>query len=256
MKTTDYVAKTLSSNGHIEWQAEEHDVWGELLTRQNGIIEQIACTEYLDGLAKLALPQDRIPQLSDIDAVLLKETGWRTAPVPALINFDKFFALLASKAFPVATFIRRREQMDYLQEPDIFHEIYGHCPLLTHPAFAHFTHTYGQAGLNATPEERVYLARLYWFTVEFGLLQTSQGLKIYGGGILSSPSECDYAMHSDAPKRSRFDLNQVLRTPYQIDVLQPQYFYLDSLDDLFDFTREQVMEMMYIAKREGLLSPV
>ncbi|HAR75246.1 MAG TPA: phenylalanine 4-monooxygenase, partial [Psychrobacter sp.] len=143
--------------------------------------------------------------------------GWQTAAVPALISFGKFFKLLADKRFPVATFIRRFDDMDYIEEPDIFHEIVGHCPLLTHPAFAIFNETYGKLGLNATKQERLYLARLYWFTIEFGLMgATKETRKIYGGGILSSPSETIYAL-SDEPDCRAFDLIDVLRTPYRID---------------------------------------
>ena len=145
-----------------------------------------ACDEFIRGLALLNLPNDRVPQLHEINAVLASTTGWQVVQVPALINFDSFFKLLANKQFPVATFIRSNEDFDYLQEPDVFHEIFGHCPLLTDPAFAHFTHTYGKLGYAASPKERQYLARLYWFTVEFGLVKTADGLRIYGGGILSS----------------------------------------------------------------------
>ena len=153
------------------------------------MIEGRACQEYLDGIEQLGLPHERIPQLDEINRVLQATTGWRVARVPALIPFQTFFELLASQQFPVATFIRTPEELDYLQEPDIFHEIFGHCPLLTNPWFAEFTHTYGKLGLKASKEERVFLARLYWMTIEFGLVETDQGKRIYGGGILSSPKE-------------------------------------------------------------------
>jgi phenylalanine-4-hydroxylase len=179
-------------------------VWNTLITRQLKVIEGRACQEYLDGIEKLGLPHDRIPQLGEINKVLGATTGWQVARVPALIPFQTFFELLASKQFPVATFIRTREELDYLQEPDIFHEIFGHCPLLTNPWFAEFTHTYGKLGLQATKEERVYLARLYWMTIEFGLLETPQGRRIYGGGILSSPKETVYSL-SGEPEHQAFD---------------------------------------------------
>lgn len=176
---TQYHSKPVSEHGHIDWDQDEHAVWHELITRQQEVVKTRACQAYLDGLNMLNLPTDRLPQLPEINRVLQRETGWQVEPVPALISFDRFFALLADKKFPVATFLRRREEFDYLQEPDFFHEVYGHCAMLTHPDFAAFTHVYGQLGAKATPKERSYLARLYWFTVEFGLVQetgTNQNL--------------------------------------------------------------------------------
>ncbi len=150
MKQTQYVAREPDAQGFIHYTAEEHGVWNTLITRQLKVIEGRACQEYLDGIDKLGLPHDRIPQLGEINQVLGATTGWQVARVPALIPFQTFFELLASKQFPVATFIRTREELDYLQEPDIFHEIFGHCPLLTNPWFAEFTHTYGKLGLQAS----------------------------------------------------------------------------------------------------------
>ena len=162
----------------IQWSDEENAIWGELYQRQMALLPGRACKEYFDGLDMLGLSPQAIPQLPDIDRVLKASTGWQTAAVPALISFGEFFELLASKRFPVATFIRSREEFHYLQEPDIFHEVMGHCPLLTNPSFAAFTETYGKLGLNASKEERVFLARLYWFTVEFGLVKENGELRI------------------------------------------------------------------------------
>ncbi len=174
MKQTQYVAREPDAHGFIDYPQQEHAVWNTLITRQLKVIEGRACQEYLDGIDQLKLPHDRIPQLGEVNKVLGATTGWQVARVPALIPFQTFFELLASKRFPVATFIRTPEELDYLQEPDIFHEIFGHCPLLTNPWFAEFTHTYGKLGLAATKEQRVYLARLYWMTIEFGLMETPQ----------------------------------------------------------------------------------
>jgi phenylalanine-4-hydroxylase len=188
--------------------------------------------------------------LGEIDSVLLEATGWKTAAVPALIPFGRFFELLANKEFPVATFIRSKEEFDYLQEPDIFHEIFGHCPLLTNAAFGYFSHMYGKLGLAATKEERVFLARLYWFTIEFGLVQgKGELLNIYGGGILSSPGETLYAL-SDAPERKPFDLLEVLRTPYRIDIMQPIYYVIESVDYLDEIANMDIMA--YVRKAQGL----
>ncbi|NTS75278.1 phenylalanine 4-monooxygenase [Catenovulum sp. SM1970] len=236
-----YVAKPIDDAGYIEWTEQENATWQHLCERQHEQVKAYACEEYIRGLEALDLPQDRVPQLAEVDEVLLSTTGWSIAPVPALINFDHFFSLLANKKFPVATFIRTPQDMDYLQEPDIFHEIFGHCPMLTHPDFAHFTHIYGQLGKKANAKQRIYLARLYWFTVEFGLLQQQGERKIYGGGILSSPEETRYAMFSDKPRRCRFDIDNVLRTPYRIDELQPQYFEIETISALFELSKLDIM---------------
>lgn len=254
-KSSQYVSHQPDAEGIIAWSDEENAIWRDLITRQLSIVPGKACDEYLHGLELLELPRDRIPQLHEINRVLEATTGWQVAQVPALIPFDEFFRLLANKQFPVATFIRTREEFDYLQEPDIFHEIFGHCPLLTNPAFAHFTHQYGKLGLNATPKERVYLARLYWFTVEFGLLQTADGLRIYGGGILSSPGETEYAMFSDKPERKPLKPLDALRTPYRIDIMQPIYYTLGSTEELFEIAEMDIMALVHEAMTLGLFEP-
>ena len=162
---------------------------------------------------------------------------------------------MSEKKFPVATFIRNREEMDYLQEPDIFHEIFGHCPLLTNPSFANYTEAYGKMGLNASKEQRVFLARLYWFTIEFGLLDTNNGLRIYGGGVLSSPGETTYALEDNNVERKPFDILDVLRTPYRIDIMQPVYYMLTKvadLDEIRKFEVEDIMELVAKAQMLGL----
>lgn len=254
-KHSQYVSKEPDANGHIAWSDEENSIWHDLVARQLNIITGKACDEYMAGYELLNLPHNRIPQLAEINTVLAATTGWQVAPVPALIPFDEFFRLLANKQFPVATFIRSREEFDYLQEPDIFHEVFGHCPLLTNPAFAHFTHQYGRLGYAATPKERVYLARLYWFTVEFGLLDTAQGLRIYGGGILSSPGETLYALESDTPERVPLTPLDALRTPYRIDIMQPIYYTLKSVNQLFEISDMDIMALVHEAMELGLFEP-
>ena len=253
--TTDpqpYVSRQPDKAGVIHYSAAENAMWQALLARQSGQLLGRACDEYLQGLDKLSLPISFIPQLADIDAVLQANTGWRTAAVPALISFGKFFDLLAAKRFPVATFIRRPKDMDYIEEPDIFHEIVGHCPLLTHPAFAAFNETYGKLGQVASKKQRVYLARLYWFTIEFGLVGSNPNdRRIYGGGILSSPSETLYAL-SDAPDCRDFDLLDVMRTPYRIDQIQPIYYVIDRLDTLFDIVNCDIMSYVQQAMQLGV----
>lgn len=243
-KQTNYEAKPVDAIGNASYTAEENSIWNELILRQKKIIQDRACQEYQDGLELLNLPEDRIPQCPEVSAILQKATGWVLEPVPALIPFDRFFYLLANRKFPAATFIRTREEIDYLQEPDIFHEVFGHCPLLTNQAYADFTELYGRLGLNATHKERVLLARLYWFTIEFGLIQTSSGLRVYGGGILSSKNETVYSLESDIPERRAFDVLNALRTPYRIDVMQPIYFVLNNFSTLYQLIELDLIKLI------------
>lgn len=265
-----YLSHQPDSQGHIHYSDDENAMWQALLTRQAKQIPNRACSAYIEGLEKLNLPSTHIPQLHDIDEILQATTGWQTAAVPALISFGKFFKLLANKRFPVATFIRRFEDMDYIEEPDVFHEIVGHCPLLTHPAFATFNETYGKLGLDASKEERWFLARLYWFTIEFGLVGSHpDNRRIYGGGILSSPSETIYTLNGsdtlqqsnhqqqpqNQPEHRAFDLLDVLRTPYRIDHIQPIYYVIEDLDTLFDIVDSDIMGKVKQAMALGLFEP-
>lgn len=254
-KQSKYVSKQADENGIIHWSEDENTRWQRLYERQMKLLEGRACNQYMQGVELLGMSADQIPQLKDIDKVLLDTTGWRTAQVPALINFTEFFTLLANKEFPVATFIRSEEEFDYLQEPDVFHEIFGHCPLLTNKAFANFTQTYGKLGLAASKEDRVFLARLYWFTVEFGLLNTPDGLRIYGGGILSSPGETLHALESDKPERVALTPIDAMRTPYRIDIMQPIYYVLQQANDLDEMADMDLMSIVEDAKKLGLFTP-
>ncbi|GAA0783985.1 MULTISPECIES: phenylalanine 4-monooxygenase [Pseudomonadati] len=250
-----YISHQPDSQGYINYSEQEHDLWQQLYQRQITNLPGRACDAYLQGIDALNMSVDKIPQLPDLDRVLTNTTGWKTAAVPALISFGKFFELLASKQFPVATFIRTKEEFDYLQEPDVFHEVFGHCPLLTNPAFANFSHMYGQLGLAASKEDRVFLARLYWFTVEFGLMQAKDGsLNIYGGGILSSPGETLYAL-GDKPERRPFDLLDVLRTPYRIDIMQPIYYVIEHIDYLDEIAKMDIMSYVNKARELGMFEP-
>jgi phenylalanine-4-hydroxylase len=254
-KTSTYVARPVDEKGNAAYTPEENQVWQELVARQSKIVQGRACDEYIRGLALLKLPPDRIPQCHEISAELRKITGWTLEPVPALIPFEQFFYLLAHRQFPAATFIRRRDEIDYLQEPDIFHEVFGHCPMLTHPACADFAQTYGKLALKASHEDQVMLARLYWFTIEFGLIKTKQGLRAYGGGILSSMNETTYCVESDVPERKPFDVIDILRTPYRIDIMQPIYFVIDNFDVLFELNRQDLIGLIHEARRLGMHAP-
>jgi phenylalanine-4-hydroxylase len=255
-KGTKYVAKVPDEHGFIHYTDEEHRIWNELITRQKAVLPGRACAEYIEALDRLELPEDRVPQCGEVSRVLRECTGWEVAPVPALINFTDFFNLLANKRFPAASFIRTREELDYLQEPDIFHEIFGHTPLLTDPRFAAFTHAYGKAGAAARKEDRPMLARLYWFTVEFGLIhRPEEALRTYGAGVVSSIGETIYALESDAPERKPFDPLDVLRTPYRIDIYQTVYFMLESFDTLFELAQVDLIPFIGQARELGMHEP-
>jgi len=250
-----YISREPDAAGVIQYSDEENCIWAELYQRQSALIRGRACEEFLQGLRQLQLPIDRVPQLSDASRPMLQATGWQVAPVPALISFKRFFDLLANRSFPSATFIRIREEMDYLQEPDIFHEIYGHCPLLMHPLFADFAHIYGQVSARANAKDQVMLARLYWFTIEFGLMQTVAGLRVYGAGLLSSFGETCYALESPVAERRPFDLMDILRTPYRIDIFQPIYYVIESFDQLYALASHDLEKAIVIARELGPFAP-
>lgn len=252
-KKTKYVAKKPDSKGYIAYSDAENEVWKTLYNRQYPLVEQRAHEAYLKGLEVLGLNNQRIPQCIEVSDILRQTTGWAVAPVEALISFESFFELLANKQFPAASFIRIPEELDYLQEPDIFHELFGHCPMLTNQTFADFTNEYGKLGLKASHKERVYLARLYWFTVEFGLISSALGPKIYGGGILSSYGETLYALDSDTPERKPFDILTMLRTPYRYDIMQTVYFVLNNLDDLYQVMQQDLKALIKQASSLGML---
>ena len=254
-KSSTYTSRKPDRRGFVCYSADENRVWHDLITRQLPMLPGRACAEFIDALGRMDFPQDRIPQLTEVSAVLRDWTGWTVTPVPALIDFTAFFELLANRQFPAATFIRRREDLDYLQEPDIFHEVFGHTPLLTDPRFAAFTEAYGKAGLAADKRDHAMLARLFWFTVEFGLIDTADGLRAFGAGISSSPGELTYALESDRPKRVPFDPLEVLRTPYRIDIFQPVYFVLDSFDTLYDLASMELLPLIRQARRLGMHAP-
>src|SRR5205085_3686540 len=223
------------------WSAyteDEHAIWRLLFERQQKLLKRRACREYLDGLQGLGVAAHGIPDFRRLSDILDRATGWRIAPVPGLVPDDVFFAFLAARRFPSTCFIRRRDQLDYLQEPDVFHDICGHVPMLMNPVFADYMQAYGEGGLKALGLGHLrHLARLYWYTVEFGLIATREGLRIYGSGILSSAGESVYSLDDPRPNRIRFDLPRVMRTLYRIDDFQQTYFVIDSFQQLFDATR-------------------
>jgi phenylalanine-4-hydroxylase len=254
-KSSKYTAKIPDASGTIHYTAEENRIWHDLITTQLKALPGRACDEYIQAMHLMDFPHDRVPQLDEVSKVLQDHTGWSVAPVPALIDFTSFFRLLADRRFPAATFIRSREEIEYLQEPDIFHELFGHTPLLTDYRFAAFTEAYGKAGLAADKRDHAMLARLFWFTVEFGLLRTAGGLRCYGAGIVSSPGELVYALASDVPVRKRLEPVEVLRTPYRIDIYQTVYFVIESLDELYELAQRDLVSLIGKARKLGMHAP-
>jgi phenylalanine-4-hydroxylase len=215
----------------------EHQVWITLYERQAALLPGRACDAFLKGLDALDLHRTGIPDFARINEELQRLTGWTVVAVPGLVPDGVFFDHLAHRRFPAGQFIRKPDQLDYLQEPDVFHDVFGHVPMLTDPVFADYMQAYGEGGLKALGRGQLHnLARLYWYTVEFGLLDTPQGLRIYGAGIVSSHAESIFALDDPSPNRLGFELERVMRTPYRIDDFQQVYFVIPSLLALLDAT--------------------
>jgi phenylalanine-4-hydroxylase len=225
-----------------EWQrysAAEHALWDRLFARQVVMLANRVAPEFLAGIEVLRLSKRGIPDFDELSDRLHRATGWRVVAVPGLIPDEVFFEHLANRRFVAGRFIRSPEQIDYLQEPDVFHDVFGHVPLLANPVFADYMQAYGRGGLRAIGFKSIHrLARLYWHTVEFGL-------KLYGAGIVSSNSESVYALDSDSPPRVAFDLRRIMRTKYRIDDFQPNYFVIDSFDQLLRETMETDFGPLY-----------
>lgn len=251
---TSYLAKVPDAAGRIAYSPEEDAVWADLVARQWPMVRAHAAAPYLRGLELLDMPRTRVPQCPDLSVKLRALTGWQVVPVPALISFGRFFRMLADQAFPAASFIRNRRDFDYIEEPDIFHEIFGHTPLLTDPRFARFSQAIGEAGLRAAKEDYAWLIRLYWFSIEFGLTLEDGAIKTLGSGLASSPSELLWSV-SAGPELRPFDVIDILRTPYRIDIHQPVYFVIERLDDLFAAADRDLLADVATARKLGLHAP-
>lgn len=216
---------------------EEHATWTTLYERQAGLLKGRACDDFMVGLDKLDLHGQGIPNFERLSDALDRLTGWRVVAVPCLVPDAVFFEHLANRRFPAGNFIRKPAQLDYIQEPDVFHDVFGHVPMLTNPVFAEYMQAYGQGGLRSLGFNCLKnLAALYWYTVEFGLISTPNGLRIYGAGIVSSRAESIFALESPSPNRIHFDLTRVMQTDYRIDDFQQSYFVIDNFQELFDAT--------------------
>jgi phenylalanine-4-hydroxylase len=222
------------------YTATDHEVWSRLFARQREVLEGRACDEFLEAQQALGMGADAIPKFSELNEVLGASTGWQLIGVEGLLPEQVFFDHLANRRFPVTWWIRKPEQIDYISEPDLFHDLFGHVPLLMNPLFADYMQAYGKGGMKAygiDAEALTHLTRLYWYTVEFGLIRTAAGLRIYGSGIVSSKGESIYCLESPAPNRLGFDLERVMRTRYRIDTYQQTYFVIDGFEQLMEATR-------------------
>jgi phenylalanine-4-hydroxylase len=224
--------------GWENYTAEEHRVWKTLFERQSKLLPGRACDEFIQGMRNLTMDTDQIPDFRRLSEVLMKRTGWQVVAVPGLVPDEVFFDHLANRRFPAGHFIRKPEELDYLEEPDVFHDVFGHVPMLMHPVFADYMQAYGVGGLRARNLGMLpNLARVYWYTVEFGLIKQSEGLRIYGSGIASSYTETFFALDDASPNRIRFDVERVMRTQYRIDDFQETYFVIDGFDDLLNLAK-------------------
>ncbi|WP_186401183.1 phenylalanine 4-monooxygenase [Sphingopyxis sp. P1IMeth2] len=228
--------------------AAEHAMWDRLFARQSEMLPGRAADAFLRGIDVLKLEKPGIPDYRELNARLMAATGWQVVAVPGLVPDDVFFDHLANRRFPAGNFIRTPQQLDYLQEPDVFHDVFGHVPMLADPIFADYMVAYGEGGLRSLQFDALkQLARLYWYTVEFGLIRESGDLRIYGAGIVSSYAESVFALDSDSPNRIGFDLARVMRTDYRIDDFQQNYFVIDSLDQLLETTVNTDFAPLYAA---------
>lgn len=224
--------------GWSQYTPQEHAVWKTLFERQSKLLPGRACDEFVRGMQDLPIGPDQIPNFEQLSETLSQRTGWQIVAVPGLVPDDVFFEHLAHRRFPAGHFIRKPHELDYLEEPDVFHDVFGHVPMLMNPAIADYIQAYGEGGLRAKRLGVLEkLARVYWYTVEFGLVKQPDGLGVYGAGIASSATETVFSVEDDSPNRVAFDLERVMRTNYRIDDFQETYFVLDNLNDLLELAR-------------------
>jgi phenylalanine-4-hydroxylase len=242
--------------GWDRYTAADHATWKTLFERQARLLPGRACDEFVQGMRELPIGADQIPDFRRLSEVLMRRTGWQIVAVPGLVPDEVFFDHLAHRRFPAGNFIRRPHELDYLEEPDVFHDVFGHVPMLMNPAIADFIQAYGQGGLRAQGLGNLtQLARVYWYTIEFGLVQQSDGLRIYGAGIASSFTETVFSLESASPNRIGLDLERLMRTHYRIDDFQETYFVIRHLDELLDFSRTDFAPLYRRTAEEPTLQP-
>jgi len=229
-----------------DYSAEDHAVWDRLYARQTAMLQGRAASEFLAGIDVLKMTKPGIPDFAELSARLMALTGWQVVAVPGLVPDEVFFAHLAERRFVAGRFIRTPDQLDYLEEPDVFHDVFGHVPLLANPVFADYMQAYGRGGLRAAGAGAIAkLSRLYWYTVEFGLVRQDGDLRLYGAGIVSSHGESLFALDDSSPNRLGFDIKRLMRTKYRIDDYQQVYFVIDSFEDLLRQTLETDFGPLY-----------
>jgi len=234
-----------------DYTAEDHATWDTLFARQSKLLPGRASNAWLRGLDVLKLSKPGIPDFEELSERLTKLTGWSVVAVPGLVPDDVFFDHMANRRFVAGNFIRRPDQLDYLQEPDVFHDVFGHVPMLADPVFADYLAAYGRGGQRALGLDALkYLGRLYWYTVEFGLIAEPEGLRIYGSGIVSSYAETRFALDDPSPNRIALDLARVMRTEYRIDDFQQNYFVIPSFEELLRLTVETDFAPLYEELKE------
>lgn len=237
------------------YTAADHDTYRRLVERQTALLPGLACDAFIEALPSLGV-KDRIPRFEEINERLKPATGWELVAVPGLIPERPFFDLLAHRRFPVTDWIRKPEEFDYIVEPDVFHDLFGHVPLLFNPVFADYVQRYGAGGLKAHDlGAGELLSRLYWYTIEFGLIQQADGLRAYGAGILSSSGELCHSVTSPQPQRIALDLLRCMRTRYKIDDYQATYFVIDSFEQLFEMTAPDFAPLYEAVHSLGELAP-
>ena len=252
LKRPPHVGEDWLEPAQRAYSSDDDAIWNELLERQMAILPGRACDAFMAGLQKLSLNRGGVPEFARLSHELGALTGWSVVPVPMLIPDHVFFWHLANRRFPAGNFIRTRETFDYIQEPDVFHDVFGHVPMLTDPVFADYMQEYGKAGWKAMRYNRLKaLGALYWYTVEFGLIRHVKGLRIYGAGILSGPREAVFALEGQSPNRIMLNVDRVMRTDYVIDDLQPTYFVIDSFADLYHQTVERDFDRLYRGLNPG-----
>ena len=234
------------------YSSDDDAIWNALFERQMDILPGRACSAFFAGLQKLYLDRSGVPEFARLSEQLGRLTGWNVVPVPMLIPDHVFFWHLANRRFPAGNFIRSRAAFDYIEEPDVFHDVFGHVPLLTDPVFADYMQEYGRAGWKAMRYNRLKaLGALYWYTVEFGLIREGEDLRIYGAGILSGPREAVFALEGQSPNRIMLNVDRVMRTDYVISDLQPSYFVIDSFAELYHQTVERDFDRLYRTLNPG-----
>jgi len=247
LKKPDHLGEDWLEPKQAVYDSEQNAIWDDLFARQMNVLPGRAASAFMRGTEKLDLGRGGVPDFDRITEELDTLTGWSVVPVPMLIPDHVFFWHLANRRFPAGNFIRTRETFEYIQEPDVFHDVFGHVPMLTDPTYADYMQEYGKAGWKAMKYNRLKaLGALYWYTVEFGLIQEGPGdIRAYGAGILSGPTEARFAVEAKSPNRIMLNVDRVMRTDYVISDLQPTYFVIESFEDLFRQTVERDFDRLY-----------